>query len=1011
MAAITVNLNSNRQTMLGVGGDAVFNAATDAIRSYWFANVAVTRYRNVLPMRISWCEASAGVNYMWSPTEGTYDKTSPCITREVAQLQNMKASGVPINCMIWNTPPWAVSGGNPNPAKFDALTTAWTEYLRWLRDEQGGILVDYIGINEPDQLTAGNIVPHYTPAQYTEMVQRAGPKFAALGLTTKWLVGEGAYVAANDPYVTAVMGDSVASPYVGGISFHAYDTSSAYGSEGTAAGGWEGVFTNYGQYGLPVLMTEGCAIFNNATFNNQSSWYETARTQALNYWHILYLGHCSTYGFYEFSTFHGGTNLATAPFFYVVKDICENMKSGGVMVTTTTSGPVKAMAYKHVGNNQFYLFGINDNASASESITFSGLPNNPLTLRRSQSNGSTVENMTTIGTFTPSSGTLTLTLPAWALFSLSGSLGTIPGPTLTSLVLNPPIVTGGNSLQGELTLSGPAPAGGASVDLASSNTAVASIPGAQFTVISAGLSTWTFTINTSTVTVSSTVTITATYQSVSRQATLTVNPLPSGAQIASLTVPASITGGATAQGTVTIDIAAPTGGTAVSLLSNYDRVNFVGGTSGAVGTGTELGTAVIPQGSTSTTFTLSAELLAIDTTVTITGTVGSSTAQDTITADAPELPAIITPVDGIAIPGIAQWRSDAVVYGERQFHYLREPGWETGNGQYDYDPGVTFFKLADYSGNSVWNEAAILGVAIYYNYISQTSPPFNPNDFSVFTHGLTEDWLRNGNTTSRNAVLTMAAGAGAPTGVAGFTADEANGGHSEGSMTSLTGAATYVRPVAYGIKCLTDNYRCGGPDRTLRLNQLRNAAFSYIDFSFTGSKPLVTAPLPDSYFGPGVGLLSFWMGLLLSSLIELYEITGDTNIPPKVKTAIDGLWNEWWIPTGATNEFDPTPPACFCYGSPPSTIPGTIGYPGLDLLIAPAFAWYYFYSGNPTYQQRFDAIFETANPGIARVGGLFRGKDYNQMYSYSFTAVNWRTNAVPGTGAPGIEPMHGGGCQ
>jgi hypothetical protein len=116
--------------------------------------------------------------------------------------------------------------------------------------------------------------------------------------------------------------------------------------------------------------------------------------------------------------------------------------------------------------------------------------------------------------------------PAILVFE-QGSTTTVPPPpppaptvTLSSLTLNPTGVIGGlQSSTGTVTLSAPAPAGGANVALASSNGA-ASVPSSV--AVPAGATSATFTVNTSIVVVATSATISATYDNTTLAATLSV---------------------------------------------------------------------------------------------------------------------------------------------------------------------------------------------------------------------------------------------------------------------------------------------------------------------------------------------------------------------------------------------------------------------------------------------------------------------------------------------------------
>ncbi len=94
------------------------------------------------------------------------------------------------------------------------------------------------------------------------------------------------------------------------------------------------------------------------------------------------------------------------------------------------------------------------------------------------------------------------------------------------LSLNPTSVAGGQSSQGTVTISGPAPAGGFSVGLSSSNTSVASVPSSV--TVPEGSVSRTFTINTSSVGATTNATITASAGSAQDSQVLEVKRVPVG---------------------------------------------------------------------------------------------------------------------------------------------------------------------------------------------------------------------------------------------------------------------------------------------------------------------------------------------------------------------------------------------------------------------------------------------------------------------------------------------------
>ena len=92
-----------------------------------------------------------------------------------------------------------------------------------------------------------------------------------------------------------------------------------------------------------------------------------------------------------------------------------------------------------------------------------------------------------------------------------------------SLTLNPSTVTAGNPVTGEVILSAPAPVGGATVTLSSSNPAVATVP--ANVVVSSGATSAPFTVSTGSVNFVTAVTISGTYNSTIQNGTLTVVPV------------------------------------------------------------------------------------------------------------------------------------------------------------------------------------------------------------------------------------------------------------------------------------------------------------------------------------------------------------------------------------------------------------------------------------------------------------------------------------------------------
>jgi hypothetical protein len=98
----------------------------------------------------------------------------------------------------------------------------------------------------------------------------------------------------------------------------------------------------------------------------------------------------------------------------------------------------------------------------------------------------------------------------------------MPAPVLSSLALNPSSVTGGNSAQGTVTLSGVAPAGGALVSLASSKQLAVPVPSSV--TVPVGASSATFNVTTRAAGAATTVNISASYGGVTKTTLLNITP-------------------------------------------------------------------------------------------------------------------------------------------------------------------------------------------------------------------------------------------------------------------------------------------------------------------------------------------------------------------------------------------------------------------------------------------------------------------------------------------------------
>ncbi|MFL6449385.1 MAG: hypothetical protein ACJ746_17135 [Bryobacteraceae bacterium] len=183
-------------------------------------------------------------------------------------------------------------------------------------------------------------------------------------------------------------------------------------------------------------------------------------------------------------------------------------------------------------------------------------------------NTSATFQVTTSGRSTKTSALISATYNG---VSKGTTLTVLPAPVLSSVTTDQTSVQGGSVSAGTITLSAAAPSGGAVVAVSTTGGS-AIVP--NFVTVVAGSTTAGFPISTSSVTLAAANTITATYAGISQTASLTVTPGP--AAISSLAIsPASVKGGTSSTGTISLTSPAPAGGMVVALTTNNTNFSSV----------------------------------------------------------------------------------------------------------------------------------------------------------------------------------------------------------------------------------------------------------------------------------------------------------------------------------------------------------------------------------------------------------------------------------------------------
>jgi hypothetical protein len=185
---------------------------------------------------------------------------------------------------------------------------------------------------------------------------------------------------------------------------------------------------------------------------------------------------------------------------------------------------------------------------------------------------------------------------------------------VSSLTLTPNSLTGGcQNATGTVTLSSPAPEGGALVALSSDNPA-ASVPATV--LVPEGALSATFPVVTSAVAGLQTATVTASYNTTSQSAQLTLQPI--GVSLLEI-IPDPVRGGKKTTAQVTLECPAAPGAITVTLTSSHPSIAPVPTT------------LTIPAGASSATFTIKTTHVNANTQVTITATANGKSASRVLT--------------------------------------------------------------------------------------------------------------------------------------------------------------------------------------------------------------------------------------------------------------------------------------------------------------------------------------------------------------------------------------------
>jgi len=360
-----------------------------------------------------------------------------------------------------------------------------------------------------------------------------------------------------------------------------------------------------------------------------------------------------------------------------------------------------------------------------------------------------------------------------------------------------------------------------------------------------------------------------------------------------------------------------------------------------------------------------------------------------------------TAMTGSALPLLDEWESNMLTEGERWGQYITNldpaPGTYNEQNMTYYDGQRVFYQIADYTGQQEpWSTYAQEAERVYLNYLENRTGYYGYN-YSVpgyrrFPHGFYMDWLR---TADAGAAISIVKIRDNPA----YSNPERAGRANEWYWSNLS------REVAYALNGHVIAERAGNARNNERVPLYLAMALNHIDEWVTGVR---ANPNVDVHrFAP------FMAGLTAEALIGYYEWeveqgnNPDNTIPEALKSLADYLWTGtvydgvnqgepmWVADIGGTsyprNDQGGTGYGAFRYEdrqNPISAIDGTeLLSPGLNMLIAPLYAWLFNHYADVTYIEQGDLIWEG---GVALSDVGWNTKIFNQNYRWSFDYVKWR---------------------
>lgn len=424
---VSIYPDSLRQNISGIGGNLScgspwgpgpkFIGVLDTVGRYNLVNLKPCPIVRVgLPMR-QWepvNDDTNAFNFNWSKLHDT-----GAVHQFFLDLQELKAKyGVStIIGSIWTLPDW-LDSLEPNRSQIVPMAL-WPEMLESIASllirarDTYGVTIDYVSFNEPDM----GIYVLVGSTDLARVIKQAGPRFAALGLTTQWLGSDGMlYTATHGIYQIAQ--DVTAMKYVGPFSYHSY-----HQEEGPYNDDYLRQIASIARtYNRETWVAE---VGYDPNWNNINfqSWIHAWR-MAIHSYRCLKYAQASTLLIWTYSynfTLLGinatDSSLIRRPAFYAWKHLSDNLLPGSRVVDAVSNDTLLwSLAAKHDSMGHFMVQLLNCDSLSAKTVKVSGIPAGVSSFYHYRTRNG--ENMALVDSFPVSAGSVTLTLPPQSINTL-----------------------------------------------------------------------------------------------------------------------------------------------------------------------------------------------------------------------------------------------------------------------------------------------------------------------------------------------------------------------------------------------------------------------------------------------------------------------------------------------------------------------------------------------------------------------------------------------------------------